>query len=80
MNRPASPRSPFSVARITADVAQAVVNLQAALLAVDAADEVVAGALTGTEAALAKRRREEVRATLRRVRAELDTVLLGPDQ
>lgn len=64
---------------MTADVAQAVEALRAALEAVDELDQKVHAATTRAKMERYQNARIEARAALRQARADLDTVLLGPE-
>jgi hypothetical protein len=65
---------------MTADVAQAVAALQLTLQHVDQLDDMVRLAKTSAAREVATRERETARGVLRQRRAELDTILLGPDE
>lgn len=69
-----------SIRRImTADVAQAVERLRQALGTVDRIDDAILSSRTPTERERAREQRREAIAALAKRRAELDTILLGPE-
>lgn len=77
---PNSRNASYTVRRImTADVAQAVEALRLALADVDRFDDAVAAAGSSTRAVL-KSGREIARVALKKRRAELDLILLGPEE